>query len=481
MHVLRRAGRPARGHWIYEDPYSPPLRAALLDAAARAGVPMRDGGCYGHVDGPRFNTQAEIRGLAAAGVTAVSQTAGPETVLAGEAELPFALVGYATDYANGVQAEATPVERLLELIAASTGTFARLLEATLPRIDARGARARRASCTASTRGDRAAPSCARRAAAAGPGCAGERAAAPRAVRAPRGLAPRRRARSPRAGRRGAVEVAATRSRRAARRRRDQRGRRRCWSCTAICPRLGAAHAAAALADLERRLRRRLRPDARRRLVPRRARRAAAGLLPCRRDEHRLFARAREHGAEVGLLRHERALPTPADAARCSPTRSRRPTCAPRSARLTRIVARARAGDPQVRVAEGRTPAAKSSGSLLGLRGEHAVVAGDALDLRRAGERARAEVPAERRRGRTPARRVPNRSSSALAGVDVVADEDDAAVARAQVAGSAAGAPLRRSSSPAHVAQRQRRRAPLALARTRAAAGPCAGTPGAGRG
>jgi purine nucleoside phosphorylase len=72
----------------------------------------------------------------ACGVTAVSQTAGPETVLAGEAELPFALVGYATDYANGVQAEATPVERLLELIAASTETFARVLAEALPRIDA---------------------------------------------------------------------------------------------------------------------------------------------------------------------------------------------------------------------------------------------------------------------------------------------------------------------------------------------------------
>jgi purine nucleoside phosphorylase len=128
-------GDRRRGHWIYEDPYAPPLRDALVAAAEAAGILMRNGGCYGHVDGPRFNTRAEIRGLAAAGVTAVSQTAGPETVLAGEAELPFALVGYATDYANGVQAEATPVERLLELIAASTATFARLLEDTLPRID----------------------------------------------------------------------------------------------------------------------------------------------------------------------------------------------------------------------------------------------------------------------------------------------------------------------------------------------------------
>jgi purine nucleoside phosphorylase len=96
---------------------------------------VRDGGCYGHVDGPRFNTKAEIRGLAAAGVPAVSQTAGPETVLAGEAQLPFALIGYATDYANGVQPEPTPVERLLELIAASTETFARVLDAAVQRID----------------------------------------------------------------------------------------------------------------------------------------------------------------------------------------------------------------------------------------------------------------------------------------------------------------------------------------------------------
>jgi purine nucleoside phosphorylase len=127
-------GDPQRGHWIYEHPYSPALRTALLGAAEHCGLRMHDGGCYGHVDGPRFNTKAEIRGLAAAGVTAVSQTAGPETVLAGEAELPFALVGYATDYANGVLAEATPVERLLELIAASTETFARVLAHALPAI-----------------------------------------------------------------------------------------------------------------------------------------------------------------------------------------------------------------------------------------------------------------------------------------------------------------------------------------------------------
>jgi purine nucleoside phosphorylase len=126
-------GAVERGHWIYEGPFSGELRAALLAGAASVGVEVRDGGCYGHVDGPRFNTRAEIRGLAACGVTAVSQTAGPETVLCGELELPYALLGYLTDYANGVQDEPTPVETLIEMMAASTDVFARVLQAALPR------------------------------------------------------------------------------------------------------------------------------------------------------------------------------------------------------------------------------------------------------------------------------------------------------------------------------------------------------------
>jgi purine nucleoside phosphorylase len=126
-------GDRRRGHWIFDGPFSEPLRAALLEGGRDAGVPVRDGGVYGHVDGPRFNTRAEIRGLAACGVTHVSQTGGPEAVLCGEAELPYALLGYATDYANGVQDEPTPVQTLLDMMAASTDAFAAVLAAAVPR------------------------------------------------------------------------------------------------------------------------------------------------------------------------------------------------------------------------------------------------------------------------------------------------------------------------------------------------------------
>jgi len=128
-------GRPGRGHWIFDRPYSQPLREALLAGAREAGHAVRDGGCYGHVDGPRFNTRAEIRGLAACGVTAVSQTAGPETTLAGEAEIPYALIGYATDYANGVYDEPTAIDELMRLIQASGDTLATTLQAAVAKVD----------------------------------------------------------------------------------------------------------------------------------------------------------------------------------------------------------------------------------------------------------------------------------------------------------------------------------------------------------
>ena len=129
-------GDPRRAHWVlHGGPYSPEVRSALLAGAGEVGQLARDGGCYGHVDGPRFNTPNEIAQLGAAGVVAVSQTGGPETVLCGELELPYALVGFVTDHANEVHPGATtPVETLAELLGSSSGIFARVLAASLPRL-----------------------------------------------------------------------------------------------------------------------------------------------------------------------------------------------------------------------------------------------------------------------------------------------------------------------------------------------------------
>ena len=119
---------PGRGHWVPDDVFSRPLQRALVDAAAEASIGVA-GGCYGHVDGPRFNTRAEHAALAAAGVTVVSQTAGPEVVLAGEAELPMALLCFVT---NGVAPE--PDDRLMERVAASREVLAAVVRGALPHL-----------------------------------------------------------------------------------------------------------------------------------------------------------------------------------------------------------------------------------------------------------------------------------------------------------------------------------------------------------
>jgi purine nucleoside phosphorylase len=131
-------GDPRRAHWIlHGGPFSEEVRGVLCRAAEAAGHPVRTTGTYGHVDGPRFNTPTEIAQLAGCGVSAVSQTAGPETVLCGELELPFGLIGFVTDYANEVKpGEPTPVARLIELMGASTTIFADVLRRAVGALDA---------------------------------------------------------------------------------------------------------------------------------------------------------------------------------------------------------------------------------------------------------------------------------------------------------------------------------------------------------
>jgi 5'-methylthioadenosine phosphorylase len=127
-------GAAGRGHWIFDCPYSEGLRATIVSALGDTSIAVRDGGTYGHVDGPRFNSRSEIRALDACGVTAISQTCGPETVLFGEAGVPYALAGYPTDYANGVAPEPTPMADLMQRVGRSVEVFSAALLAALPAI-----------------------------------------------------------------------------------------------------------------------------------------------------------------------------------------------------------------------------------------------------------------------------------------------------------------------------------------------------------
>lgn len=115
--IFTEPGAPDRGHLIPDQPFSPHLRKRIEQSAKELGTEASIGGIYGYVNGPRFNTDAEIRPMRAAGVSAVSQTCGPEAVLAGELELPYALVGFPVNYTPGAGDTGTKqdLDRLLAL------------------------------------------------------------------------------------------------------------------------------------------------------------------------------------------------------------------------------------------------------------------------------------------------------------------------------------------------------------------------------
>ena len=117
--VYTEPGEPGRGHLVWSESLAPRLRRKLEQAAENLEFEPHSGGIYGHTNGPRFETRAEIQWLASAGVTAVSQTCGPEAVLAGELEIPYALVGFPVNYATGVAPPESEedLERLITLSA----------------------------------------------------------------------------------------------------------------------------------------------------------------------------------------------------------------------------------------------------------------------------------------------------------------------------------------------------------------------------
>lgn len=132
--IFTEPGDPERGHSIMGEPFSPGLRRKMERAARDLDIEVAVGGVYAHTNGPRFETRAEIKALAKAGVAAVSQTCGPEAVLAGELELPYALVGFPVNYATGIS-EPEPKEELDRLLALSARVLPRLVLQTVEMLE----------------------------------------------------------------------------------------------------------------------------------------------------------------------------------------------------------------------------------------------------------------------------------------------------------------------------------------------------------
>lgn len=100
-HTLFEADLSSVTHIDFTEPYCQELRQDLLDAGARAGVELADGGTYGATQGPRLESAAEIRRCERDGCDMVGMTGMPEASLARELGLCYASLALSVNWAAG--------------------------------------------------------------------------------------------------------------------------------------------------------------------------------------------------------------------------------------------------------------------------------------------------------------------------------------------------------------------------------------------
>jgi len=99
-------------HVEFAGPFDGNLRTQLLNAAARSGEGITEGGCLGVTQGPRLETAAEIRRYKRDGCDLVGMTSMPEAALAREAGLDYACLCISANWAAGLEQEPVTMEAI---------------------------------------------------------------------------------------------------------------------------------------------------------------------------------------------------------------------------------------------------------------------------------------------------------------------------------------------------------------------------------
>lgn len=100
-------------HVSMADPVCPRLSEMAAKAITACKGKVATGATYLAMEGPQFSTRAESRMYQAWGADVIGMTAMPEAKLAREAELPYALIGMATDYDCWREGDAVDVAQVV--------------------------------------------------------------------------------------------------------------------------------------------------------------------------------------------------------------------------------------------------------------------------------------------------------------------------------------------------------------------------------
>jgi purine-nucleoside phosphorylase len=112
--------------------YDPRLATALEEAARETGQTLR-AGVYAQLNGPSYETPAEVRMARALGADAVGMSTVPEVIVAAHMGLPLAGISCITNLAAGISQHPLTHGEVMEVARTVEGKFLELLRAFIPR------------------------------------------------------------------------------------------------------------------------------------------------------------------------------------------------------------------------------------------------------------------------------------------------------------------------------------------------------------
>jgi 5'-methylthioadenosine phosphorylase len=122
-------------HAPMADPFNELLRQKLIANIKELGLSFHERGTVITIEGPRFSTRAESHMFQQWGADVINMTVAPETVLANEAQIPYASIAISTDYDSWKRYE-TPVEwsEVLDIFGKNVEHVKKLLVKTIQTI-----------------------------------------------------------------------------------------------------------------------------------------------------------------------------------------------------------------------------------------------------------------------------------------------------------------------------------------------------------
>lgn len=121
-------------HRDFTHPFDPKMRAALLEAAKAKNEPMQEKGVYLTLNGPRYETPAEIRMLRDWGAELVGMTASSEAIVMRECLVPYACFAVVTNLAAGISESELDHTEVLDVMEARGGLVLDLIADAMARL-----------------------------------------------------------------------------------------------------------------------------------------------------------------------------------------------------------------------------------------------------------------------------------------------------------------------------------------------------------